>query len=62
MIALLGPPPRELLAKSNAMSGRNWPQPVAKDTGELCNNAQDFFDGPLFNAESELATILYLDI
>lgn len=57
MIALLGPPPSELIAKSNAMSGHNWPQPVTKDTGELYNNAQEFFDGPFFNAQSGLTTI-----
>ncbi|KAL4782801.1 kinase-like domain-containing protein [Aspergillus varians] len=53
MIALLGPPPKELLAKSKAMSEHNWPQPVTNDTGKLCNNAQEFFNGPFFNAEDE---------
>ncbi|PKY00270.1 protein kinase [Aspergillus campestris IBT 28561] len=53
MIALLGPPPKELLAKSEAMSAHNWPQPVTNYTGELCNNAQEFFHGPFFNAEGE---------
>ncbi|CAI7625047.1 unnamed protein product [Penicillium palitans] len=53
MIALLGLPPKVLLAKSKAMSERNWPQPVTNDAGELCNNAQEFFDGPSFNAEDE---------
>ncbi|EEA24865.1 serine/threonine-protein kinase, putative [Talaromyces marneffei ATCC 18224] len=43
----------ELLAKLNAISGRNWPQLVTTDTGELCNNAQEFFDGPFFNADIE---------
>lgn len=56
MISLLGPPPRVLLAKSKAMSEHNWPQPVTNDTGELCNNAQEFFDGPFFNAEGGLTT------
>ncbi|GIK04877.1 hypothetical protein Aspvir_008975 [Aspergillus viridinutans] len=53
MIALLGPPPRALLAKSKAMSEHNWPQPVTNDTGKLCDNAQEFFLGPFFNAEDE---------
>ncbi|KAK2779961.1 hypothetical protein FQN53_001147 [Emmonsiellopsis sp. PD_33] len=53
IIALLGPPPRELLAKSKAMSKHNWPQPVTNDAGELCNNAQEFFGGPFFNEEDE---------
>ncbi|KKK26138.1 serine/threonine-protein [Aspergillus rambellii] len=53
MIALLGPPPGALLAKSKAMSEHNWPQPVTNDSGALCNNAQEFFSGPFFNAEGK---------
>jgi len=61
MIALLGPPPRELLEKSKAMTEHNWPEPVTKDTGELCNNAQEFFDGPFFNAEGVSRLISYVN-
>lgn len=50
MIALLGPPPTTLLAKSKTMSEYSWPQLVVNDTGKLCNNAQEFFDGPFFDA------------
>ncbi|KAL4986570.1 protein kinase [Aspergillus falconensis] len=50
IIALLGPPPTTLLAKSKTMSEYSWPQPVVNDTGKLCNNAQEFFDGPFFDA------------
>lgn len=39
------------------MSEHNWPRPVTNDTGALCNNAQEFFGGPFFNAEGWLATI-----
>ncbi|KAK2792642.1 hypothetical protein FQN51_001614 [Onygenales sp. PD_10] len=53
IIALLGPPPRELLAKSKAMSKHHWPRPITNDAGELCNNAQEFFGGPFFNEEDE---------
>ncbi|KAM5433522.1 hypothetical protein MferCBS31731_007028 [Microsporum ferrugineum] len=53
MIALLGPPPKALVAKSKVMSERNWPQPVTNEIGKLCNNSQEFFDGPFFNAEGE---------
>ncbi|KAJ5561753.1 serine/threonine-protein kinase [Penicillium sp. DV-2018c] len=54
MIALLGPPPKALLAKSEAISELgNWPSPVRNDTGKLCNNAQEFFDGPFFDEEGE---------
>lgn len=57
MIALLGFPPKALLAKSKTMSEHNWPQPVPNGSVELCNNAQEFFNGPFFNAEGELETI-----
>ena len=59
MIALLGFPPQVLLAKSKATSELNWPQLVPNDTGKLCNNAQEYFDGPFFNAKGELRTISY---
>lgn len=49
MIALLGPPPKAMLAKSKIMSEHNWPQPVMNDSGKLCNSAEEFFDGPFFN-------------
>ncbi|GES59032.1 protein kinase [Aspergillus terreus] len=58
MIALLGPPPRVSLAKSKVMSEHNWPEPVTNDTGELCNNAREFFDGPFFNAEGGLTNYI----
>lgn len=61
MIALLGPPPNVLLAKSKALSEHNWPEPVMNDAGKLCNNAQEFFYGPFFNAEGGLTTILYVN-
>lgn len=58
MIALLGPLPREFLAKSKAMSEHNCPQPVTNDAGKLCDNDQEFFDGPFFDTEGGLATII----
>ena len=60
MIALLGPPPEVLLARSKSMTELSWPQPVTSDTGELCNNAQEFFNGPFFDAEGGLITISYV--
>jgi hypothetical protein len=60
MIAIFGPPPMALLAKSKIMSEHNWPQPVTKITGELCNSSQEFFDGPFFNTEGGLISILYI--
>lgn len=43
MIALMGPPPGTLLARSKAMLEHDWPEAVTNDTGKLCNNAQEFF-------------------
>lgn len=62
MISLLGPPPRSLITKSKAMLEYNWPQPVTNDTGKPCNTAQEFFDGPFFNAEGGLMTILFINM
>ncbi|KAJ5556542.1 hypothetical protein N7494_000457 [Penicillium frequentans] len=53
MIALLGPPPDTLLARSKTMSEYKWPQSLMNDTGEVCNNAQEFFNGPFFDAEDK---------
>ncbi|KAK2800039.1 hypothetical protein FQN50_008278 [Emmonsiellopsis sp. PD_5] len=47
MIALLGPPPKKLLEKSNA----KWPNPVRNGEGKLCSNAQEYFGGPFFSEE-----------
>lgn len=58
MIALLGTPPKALLAKTKTMAKLNWPQPIANDTGKMCNNAQEFFDGPFFDAEGGLTDYL----
>lgn len=52
MIALLGPPPQKLLARSNALALYQWPEPFKNDAGKLCNNAREFFGGFLFNKES----------
>lgn len=51
MIALLGPPPKELLEKSNAMSEQEWPDVLENEAGNLCRNARDFFGGPFFDGE-----------
>lgn len=51
MIALLGTPPKELLAKSQAMVQQKWPEPIESEADRLCWNAQEFFDGPFFNTD-----------
>jgi serine/threonine protein kinase len=49
MIALLGPPPKQLLARSDALAGVQWPNAVKNETGRLCSNGREYFDGPFFN-------------
>ncbi|EZF32962.1 CMGC/SRPK protein kinase [Trichophyton interdigitale MR816] len=53
MIALLGAPPTSLIARSNAVSGNNWPEHVTTTTGKLCKNPREFFDGPFFGPDGE---------
>ncbi|EFW16073.1 hypothetical protein CPSG_07123 [Coccidioides posadasii str. Silveira] len=59
MIALLGPPPKELLAKSDAMAEFSWPNPIMNETGRLCRNGREYFNGPFFNENGEF---LYDDL
>lgn len=51
IIALLGPPPKKLLAKSNAMAQYKWPEAIENEAGKLCWNATEFFGGLFFNEE-----------
>lgn len=51
MIALLGPPPPELIAKYHEMRELKWPEPVREAGGELCESAEEFFGGPFFDKD-----------
>jgi hypothetical protein len=62
MIALLGPPPRALLAESKAISKYDWPRPATNDIGKLCNYAQKPFSSPFFDAEGQQTTISPVNI
>ncbi|KAJ5084542.1 hypothetical protein NUU61_009121 [Penicillium alfredii] len=53
MIALLGPPPKELLTKADAMAEHRWPDSIQNERGKVCCNLRDFFDGPFFNEKGE---------
>lgn len=54
MIALLGPPPKELLTRSNAMAQHSWPDPIMTDAGKPCTNGQEYFGGPFFDEQGML--------
>lgn len=59
MIALLGPPPKKLLAKSYAMSQHNWPDAIQNEAGNLCNNSREYFGGPFFNEKGTCTHLYY---
>lgn len=54
MIALLGPPPKELLRRE--IEGRKWKwRPATENAaGKLCESASEFYGGPFFDAEGKL--------
>jgi serine/threonine protein kinase len=44
------------------MSKHNWSQPVTNESSKLCNNAEEFFGGPFFDADGELTTLSHVEI
>ncbi|KKA20987.1 hypothetical protein T310_4986 [Rasamsonia emersonii CBS 393.64] len=52
MIALLGPPPPELVERAREAQKWKWtPRVRSWETGELCDNINDFFVGPFFDED-----------
>ncbi|KAL1968381.1 hypothetical protein VTN77DRAFT_1910 [Rasamsonia byssochlamydoides] len=52
MMALLGPPPPELIERAREARKWKWtPQVRSWETGELCDNINDFFVGPFFDED-----------
>ncbi|KAJ9375692.1 hypothetical protein DTO063F5_9212 [Paecilomyces variotii] len=51
MIALLGPPPPELISRTYSLSGRKWPEPVKREDGKVCETAEQYFGGPFFGED-----------
>lgn len=51
MIALLGPPSKELLNKANKW---NWSPPIENPAGKLCRSATEFYGGPYFDSTGTL--------
>ncbi|PLB43367.1 protein kinase [Aspergillus steynii IBT 23096] len=49
MIALLGYPPPELIARYQSKRGLKWPTRIRWQDGELSDNADQFFGGPFFD-------------
>lgn len=51
MIALLAPPPEELVRREVEWSNWKWRPAVKNQAGKLCEGASEFYEGPFFNAE-----------
>lgn len=49
MIALLGPPPPEIIQRYQYMRGYSWPGPVRREDGRVCTTAEEYFGGPFFD-------------
>ncbi|GAT22731.1 hypothetical protein RIB2604_01601460 [Aspergillus luchuensis] len=53
MIAFLGPPPRELIAREKEGLNRTFGIGLRNPEGKLCNSPAEWFDGPFFDENGE---------
>lgn len=51
MIALLGPPPPEIIQRYQYMREYSRPEPVRQEDGRVCGTAEEYFDGPFFDGK-----------
>jgi hypothetical protein len=51
MIALLGPPPKEVLKRAEYMSKLEFDSPIISTNGKASKNPREFFGGPYFDPE-----------
>ncbi|KAJ9197368.1 hypothetical protein DTO164E3_5801 [Paecilomyces variotii] len=49
MVALLGPPPPEIIQRYQYMQEYSWPEPVRREDGRVCETAEEYFGGPFFD-------------
>lgn len=54
MIALLGPPPKELINREEKWSKVKWERAFPSAGGKLCWTAREYYGGPFFNAKGML--------
>ncbi|KAI3005997.1 hypothetical protein CBS147346_4024 [Aspergillus niger] len=59
MVALLGPPPPEIMQRYQYMREYPWPEPVRREDDRLCETAEEYFDGPFFDTNGRF---LYEDL
>lgn len=53
MIALLGPPPKEVIERADFMSQVEYASTISIEVGKPCKNAREVFGGPYFDEEGE---------
>lgn len=53
MIALLGPPPPEVIQRYHFMRECLWPESVRRDDGRVCETAEEYFCGPFFDEKGD---------
>ena len=51
MIALLGPPPPEVIQRYQYMREYSWPKPIRREDGRVCETAEEYFCGPFFDGK-----------
>ncbi|QKX54061.1 uncharacterized protein TRUGW13939_01144 [Talaromyces rugulosus] len=49
IIALLGPPPPEIIQRYQFMREYSWPEPVRREDDRVCETAEEYFCGPFFD-------------
>ncbi|PWY66375.1 kinase-like protein [Aspergillus sclerotioniger CBS 115572] len=59
IIALLGPPPPEIIQRYQYMREYSWPEPVRREDGRVCETAEEYFCGPFFDSNGRF---LYEDL
>ncbi|KAK4867104.1 hypothetical protein LT330_007845 [Penicillium expansum] len=53
MIALLGPPPKEVIERADFMSQVEYDSTISIEIGKPCKNAREDFGGPYFDEEGK---------
>ncbi|OGM45108.1 protein kinase domain protein [Aspergillus bombycis] len=53
MIALLGPPPQELITRYRGLLDYQWPEPLTTMDGIVYKSSDQFFRGPFFDSDGE---------
>ena len=60
MIALLGPPPKELIMREQRMRNWNFAPAIENDENKLCHKANHFYHGPFFDTQGNTRNGHYL--